>query len=177
MYSYPNRRCDVFSLPADLYTDPLEGAWSRVDSLNGMSAFLGMNNPFFLQAPPATHEAAATEESEFPFAVDGDGEQHDGEAAAGEDGFVAGLPPALPPALPVFKPDCVFATHGRAFHYNTQPDPTWIRMHVCGGPAIGSTLNIKRCADGVVRSEAPIWFVPTVPPAPDASTSQYGGMY
>ena len=134
IFSYPNRRCDVFLLPANRFTDPLAGAWSRVDSLNGLSVFVGINYPFFLQAPPATDDAAAAEELEVPAAGD-DGELPDGEAAAGEDGGPGGAAAfaEVPPALPVFKPDCVFATHERAFQYNPQPDPTWTRMHVCGG--------------------------------------------
>ena len=134
----------------------------------------------FLRLLGQSDDAAAAEELEVPAAGD-DGELPDGEAAAGEDGGPGGAAAfaEVPPALPVFKPDYVFATHERAFQYNPQPNPTWTRMHVCGGPVIGSTLTAERFVErkSVVRGEAPIWFVPTLPFAIVLCSLSHGWTY
>ena len=66
-------------------------------------------------------------------------------------------------ALPLFKPDCVFSTHVRGQH-RPQPIPDWSRMHVNGGPAIGSSLNYLEHEHLEQMFEAPMWFLPTLPP-------------
>ena len=78
------------------------------------------------------------------------------------------LPPpidaeAAEPDFQLFKPDCVFATHNRARDTWIRPRPNWCRMHVNGGPAIGSRLQYKK-EKIEHRAEAPMWFVPTLPP-------------
>ena len=50
--SYPSLRCHVFLRDASYSNDPVDGAsWARQDNLQGHSVFLGINYPFFFEAP------------------------------------------------------------------------------------------------------------------------------
>ena len=68
-------------------------------------------------------------------------------------------------ALRVFKPDCVFAAH-KCAHHRPQPIPDWIRMHVSGGPSIGSLLKYDEPEHSEQLFEAPMWLVQTLPHLP-----------
>ena len=68
-------------------------------------------------------------------------------------------------ALPLFRPDCVFNTHVRGQH-RPPPIPDWTRMHVNGGPAIGSSPNYLEHEHMEQMFEAPMWFLPTLPERP-----------
>ena len=70
---------------------------------------------------------------------------------------------ATEPVFQLFKPTCVFATHSSVRDLFPQPIPSWSRMLVNGGPAIGSRLQYKK-EKIEHRAEAPMWFVPTLPP-------------
>ena len=59
LMSYPSLRCHVFARYAYPFHN-LGTGWLRKDNLEGKSAFLGINNPFFLDSP-GTSEPHADE--------------------------------------------------------------------------------------------------------------------
>ena len=135
-----------------------------MDHFNGKSAFLGINYPFFLDAPVTVAARAAANEEE-PVAA-----HEEQPAAAIEE------PPAVVdvPDTPLFQPDYVFTTQTSVRHLGLgmPPTPTWSRMHLNGGAAIGSSLRYHYSSyyGWYERSpEAPMWYIPTVPPGPGYS--------
>ena len=212
LYSYPDRRCDVFKRDANEYhNDAVAVEWSRIDSFDGLSLFVGVNTPFFLKTPDSAIAAVAAEEAEAAaaavagggdevgeepvgagdgdeegegpagaVAADGDdagaedGEFQDGEAAGDDDEQPPGgedeqpaVVEEVPQKEPVFRPDCLYASHPSVFDFDPQQEPTWSRMHVRGGAAIGGSLGIRRYHGDEISGEAPMWFVPSLPPSPN----------